>query len=435
MALMIREYVDASFVQDASGETKTVEVTEAEKHSTSVDTIDPDSLMVEIEGIHAAPFATRNFTRYTPKCLKESIASWTKPYNRPLIKHHNESNGDIIGRIIDAKYVDHGTLSGTPAIRFTVNVPDEQAKKDVKNGLLATTSIGATAHDVRCSICGEYITNSQEGCPNGHERGRVYDDNGKKEVCYWDVHEMEGKELSFVVVPSDMYSQKVDVYPATANSSKQSMQTQESYIPSKGAKEMAEAVKPTELDEAKAKIEELSAKVTELTEAKETSEKTIAELTEAKKALEAENTELKESKEKLETSEKESAELKESMEKEIADSKAALKESMAETYMILREALGADKADVEEIKKRSMDSLKDSICDMKESLASKTVTGIDTKESKEEKADKKIEAGSVKDPSIAEDVEVAESAKSEEPIDLRADLRRIFSDVVSARRA
>ena len=55
------------------------------------------------------------------------------------------------------------------------------------------------------------------------------------------------------------------------------------------AKEMAEAVKPTELDEAKAKIEELSAKVTELTEAKETSEKTIAELTEAKKALEAEN--------------------------------------------------------------------------------------------------------------------------------------------------
>ena len=39
----------------------------------------PDTLMVEIEGIHSYPFHTRNCTRYMPQCLNESEPKWTHP--------------------------------------------------------------------------------------------------------------------------------------------------------------------------------------------------------------------------------------------------------------------------------------------------------------------------------------------------------------------
>lgn len=130
MAIIIREYagynnfnatrnaIDVNFTEGFFNET-----------NDSFATIEPDSLMVDVEGIHAYPYATRNFTRYMPKCLKNSIPSWTKPYRKPVIKHHNEENGETIGRIINVKYKESNTLSNTPALVFTINIPNEQAKK------------------------------------------------------------------------------------------------------------------------------------------------------------------------------------------------------------------------------------------------------------------------------------------------------------------
>lgn len=217
MALMIREYTGDKFIK--TNEIKTpLNLTEATiETNVSDEAIDPNSLMVEIEGIHAYPHATRNFTRYMPKCLKNSISLWTTPYRRPLIKHHNEENGEIIGRICAAEYKTSKTLSGTPALVFTVNVPGEEAKKDVKNGILSTASIGVMAYDVRCSICGTHLEDGDE-CE--HERGREYTVNGKKEVCYWDVYSMEPKELSYVIVPSDIYAKNTKIYPATNSRNK-----------------------------------------------------------------------------------------------------------------------------------------------------------------------------------------------------------------------
>ena len=96
MALMIREYTGDKFIK--TNEIKTpLNLTEATiETNVSDEAIDPNSLMVEIEGIHAYPHATRNFTRYMSKCLKNSISLWTTPYRRPLIKHHNEETGKLL---------------------------------------------------------------------------------------------------------------------------------------------------------------------------------------------------------------------------------------------------------------------------------------------------------------------------------------------------
>ena len=162
----------------------------------------PDSIMVDIEGIHS--IITRNFTYYTPGCLKKSAPYWTSPYERPVIMHHNDRDGVQIGRIKVAEYLEE-TRAKNPGLLFTCNIGDEAGIKGVKNGTLSTVSIGAVIHKATCSICGQNIAAEGE-CE--HQRGRKYD--GK--LCYWLMEEMEPKELSYVIVPSDRYANTVKIY-------------------------------------------------------------------------------------------------------------------------------------------------------------------------------------------------------------------------------
>jgi hypothetical protein len=124
--------------------------------------------------------------------------------------HHNERDGIIIGRIKAVEYTDKQTRSGTPALVFTTNIPHEEGKKGIKNGTLTTVSIGAIAHDVRCSICGTNL--AEEGLCD-HEKGEMY----KDKLCYWIVKKMEPKELSYVIVPSDTYAHNLRVYSPQTN--------------------------------------------------------------------------------------------------------------------------------------------------------------------------------------------------------------------------
>jgi hypothetical protein len=431
---MIREFLENAqgFAKTVSNYKAPISLAEGYKPKNNVDALDPNSLMVDIEGLHAAPFATRNYTRYVAKCLKNSIPSWTNPYRRPLLKHHNEENGEPIGRIIDAEYVSRDTRSGTPAIKFTVNVPDKEAIEGIKNGLLSTVSVGIIAHDVRCSICGKPITDAEEGCEEGHARGVTYDTDHGKQVCYWDIYDMEAKELSFVDVPADMYAKSIDYYPASNQKSSNQPQLKErldNNINPKGEQNMAIE---QELLEAKAKVSELETKVTELTEAKEASEKKVAELTESAETLKAQVTELTEQKTALEAGAEEAKQLKESMEQEIADAQKALKESMVDSYLTLREAMGDKVENVDAIKERPVEALKYSIIDMKESLGKKTALEKKSEEDKDkpEKAEAP-KAGSVADPTIG-GMDNKESA-NETGVDLKAGLESIFSGIFAAR--
>lgn len=173
--------------------------------------VDDESLIVEIEGIHDV--LTRNNTLYTAKCLKESIPYWTAPYERPVIMHHNEKDGKIIGRVKAANLISSVKKPNSSALEFITNIGDEQGKKGILNGTLSTVSISGFSTDITCSICGTNI--AEEGACE-HEKGEMYD--GK--LCYWQINQIEPKELSFVIVPSDVYAQVTKVYPVINNNNK-----------------------------------------------------------------------------------------------------------------------------------------------------------------------------------------------------------------------
>lgn len=417
---MIKEQIDKDFLSIVDGFNQHLDLSEAAGSSV----IDPNSIMVEIEGIHAAPFATRNYTRYTPNCLKKSVASWTNPYRRPLIKHHNEEDGEIIGRICEAKYITKNTRSETPALLFTVNIPGEQAKADVKSGLLETTSIGVIAHSVKCSICGQELANG-ETCE--HERGAIY--NG--ETCYWDIHEMEAKELSYVIVPSDMYAKNIDIYPATASNSKvkafaESL-NQDLNLTKGDITDMPEDLK-VKLQESEAKVTALTQEVTELKEAAtQTSEKiaelekTNSDLTTVKESLEQELEGLKTEKDDLTQKMTEAAQMREGLEAQVAEVKAELKEALVQNFVTMREALGHSNVDVEAVKNRSEESIKDSISDLSK----------DFKESLTKK-DKDISnlGNTLQNPSLKES-EDKKDVKEVETVDLKEQFYNIFSDILN----
>lgn len=420
MALMIREYTGDKFIK--TNEIKTpLSLTEATiETNVSDEAIDPNSLMVEIEGIHAYPHATRNFTRYMPKCLKNSISLWTTPYRRPLIKHHNEENGEIIGRICAAEYKTSKTLSGTPALVFTVNVPGEEAKKDVKNGILSTASIGVMAYDVRCSICGTHLEDGDE-CE--HERGREYTVNGKKEVCYWDVYSMEPKELSYVIVPSDIYAKNTKIYPATNSRNKPIIKE---CLNNKGVKKMPNNDDlEKELKEAKDKIAKLEQDIKDLTEDKTNSENKISELTETNSKLAKQVADLNEAKNKLEEEKLEEAQLREGVENALAEAKKETREYMVHTLQAMRQAIGKEALADEMIKNRTVDSIKDSICDLKEEFNLKT--------SKKNPVNSLPNPNNLKNPTLANNKPVKEKKeKQNSNIDLEEGLKNIVGSLFNA---
>ena len=259
-------------------------------------------------------FPTRNNTYYSPECLKESVPYWTSPYERPVIMHHNERDGQIIGRIKAVEYKESGTRTGTSALVFTANVGDEEGKKGIKNGTLSTVSIGVIAHDLRCSICG---TNLAEDGVCEHEKGETYD--GK--LCYCIINKMEPKEVSYVIVPSDIYAHNIRVYDAIKKKKSEVKETMENNIFEdllKSTKEIvdsiqesAETTEGTQVDEevekgAKTQEPETTVKEEETSkeETEETKEKTSEETEEEKTTDTTEEKSEEESKEETKEIEK-----------------------------------------------------------------------------------------------------------------------------------
>ena len=331
MAIEIKEYVGHEFVSvNATKETTNLQEGYVETY------IDENSLMVEIEAIHSR--VTRNNTYYSPECLKESVPYWTNPYERPVIMHHNERDGQIIGRIKSVEYKETDTRSGTSALVFTANVGDEAGKKGIKNGTLSTVSIGVIAHDLRCSICG---TNLAEEGMCEHEKGETYD--GK--LCYWIINKMEPKEVSYVIVPSDIYAHNIRVYDAIKKKKSEVKESVENNIFEdllKSTKEIVdsiqesaatETVEGTQVDEEVEKDAKIAnPETTEETKTEETVEEETSEET-------TEEKEVEETEEKEESKEEES---QEENKEEVEDSKEEQKEN---------EELIAAKAKIEELTK------------------------------------------------------------------------------------
>ena len=397
MAIEIREYIGDSINITESAVRGPINLKEG---FNEIGPISKDSIIQIIEGIHVGP--TRNFTWYMNEALISSIPSWTKPYQRPLIMHHNETDGKIIGRILSANHKTQDTRSGTPALEFVCNVPDKEGIEQIKDGRLKTVSIGVIAHDVRCSICGQQVELDEDGYPEcGHFKGGVYDN----EVCYWKIYKMEAKELSYVIVPSDIYAHNIKTIPASEynkthikeklekgvaiNMSEQVKDVKEGQIKSqvideevkKGEGAVATEPKvedqpkePEAKEEAKKvdskdeKIKELEEKIKELEAEKEAVSK---ELLNVKEELVKSANKVEEVLEQLTAKEKEVEQevaLKESVENELAKVKVEIRESKESEFNTLRQALNKEIIAKEALSTRSDDSLMDAIIDLREEM-------------------------------------------------------------------
>lgn len=160
-------------------------------------------LIVQMEAIHVG--RTRNYTFYTEEGLKSGLSSWTQPYSKPVLTHHNDWNGEPIGRILKAEFSDK-TLSGKSGLIFTCEITDPDAIEKVLDGRYQTVSIGATTDKVTCNICGTDRT--EEWCD--HFPGEIYED----QKCHFIIGTTYGREVSYVNTPSDEYAGNISVQVA-----------------------------------------------------------------------------------------------------------------------------------------------------------------------------------------------------------------------------
>lgn len=399
-----------------------------------LDPIAKDSIMQDIEGIHVGP--TRNFTWYTEEALLSSIPTWTQPYQKPLIMHHNETDGKIIGRVVHVQHVTTNTRSNTPALVFTCNIPDKEGKEQIQDGRLKTVSIGVTAHDITCSICGEQIEVDENGMSScGHLRGAVYKTSKGEEVCYWMVHKMEAKELSYVIVPSDIYAHNIRTYKPTQ---KQIIDSQENLNINKNVNlnegvnntmgNQVNTQESTNVTEA-TKINEVNGQATNTKEdplvdpgkTQETktvqSEEGKEENKEPEKDLAKENEKLKadlklkseklievqksvlalqNEVEKLNNTIKEESDLRKNAETELITAQVETREAIEENLNSLRKIANKESISKEKLAIRTKESLLDSIKDLKEELNN---------------VSKSINIAEANDPTLKKNVEMKENVQ------------------------
>lgn len=398
MAIMIKEDLTSSeglhVLWNYKGSLQTTE-------SATFDPISPDSIMVDYEAIHVG--LTRNFTFYTEEGIRSSVPTWTKPYLRPLIMHHNEKDGKIIGRIHHADYTDKNTLSGTGALLLTANVPDKEGIEGIKDGRLKTTSIGAIVHEAKCSICGQNI--AEEG-PCEHERGIEYGDK----VCYWLITKMEAKELSYVIVPSDIYSQHVKVYQPEKGKMNQIKEAfiegelnmedditkvAESTVVDENGQAAAPVAAPAvDTSKFEEEIATLKQDKSALEEKVRVLEKTITDEQAAKadlvKTLEATqvllakaNEDVVKVKTALTTKEEALAKeisLRESLETQLVNDKVNKRNELVESVIALRTQLNKRVIAKEDLEKKSDDFLQESLMDLQEEIKAEPATPIQVQE-------------------------------------------------------
>ena len=424
VAIEIKEYVGHQFVSvNGSGNYINLKEGYAETYMAE------DSIMVDIEAIHSR--ITRNNTYYSPNCLKESVPYWTNPYKVPVIMHHKEKDGQIIGRVHSVEYTEVNTRGNTPALIFTANVGDEEGKKGIKNGTLSTVSIGVIAHDLRCSICGTNL--AEEGLCE-HEKGEYYDVEGEQRLCYWIIEKMEPKEVSYVIVPSDAYAHNLRVYDAVKKKKSEVKESVEFNNPfaelieatkvkvedAKEGKQIDEEVgKTADVNKSEEKPEDKAIeneniegqtqepnteenkeqetdKETSKEEEKETSEEEKQEEPKKEEASKEDSEELKLAKEKIAQLEKELEdtkaekaklenklekvkETKESVEKELVKLKAEKKKQLVETISELRSQLSLPKEDETALMESSEESLQLTIKSLNEfTQVQKTAFGLQT---------------------------------------------------------
>lgn len=170
-------------------------------------------LVIEVAAIHEG--MTANFNNYPATELAAALPSWTSPYPKPVLLHHDPFS-EPMGRIIGARMDKED--DGTPYVRLQVAVTDSAAIQKVKDQRYLTGSVGGKAGKASCTICNaDWSKASMFELPCKHQRGKTY--QGK--LASIEMADITFKEYSFVNMPADQKSGVRAVHQPMENESEE----------------------------------------------------------------------------------------------------------------------------------------------------------------------------------------------------------------------
>lgn len=159
----------------------------------------------DIEATHSGK--NHNYCIYYEDSMEKDAESFNNPFDKPMLKNHNQLSGEPIGRIKSAFSGPSKLTDERSAIHVKARVTDGDAIKKFLDGRYNTVSIGGSMGTVTCNICGKTILKDGKLKFCGHWRGETY----KDQLCYWGVRDIEYNELSVVNCPADDYAQTMKV--------------------------------------------------------------------------------------------------------------------------------------------------------------------------------------------------------------------------------
>lgn len=165
-----------------------------------------------------------NYRKYDDEAVIEMSdnGSYMTPYNKPVLKNHNDWSGEPLGRVLDSFVIEHKTLSykspynselseevieyfkenncfkdGKTSIILKCFV-DNNTMEKIKDGYYLTVSQGITCSDMICNICGESFFKCS------HYAGSTYKVNDIKTECIPKaIGPFIAEEISIVNIPAN----------------------------------------------------------------------------------------------------------------------------------------------------------------------------------------------------------------------------------------
>lgn len=198
------------------------------------------SVTVRMEATHSGKPNGNNWI-YTPNAMMAGHKTFVSPVFRPVVLEHKEDS-KTLGRVVDAKYVSYDNapkhlersvdrsylrdykkfmlsplyknkdFKGLGYIELTAKITDEESIKRILDNQYGFVSVGGSAHQAYCSICG-----SKKGMKSScdHVRGAKY--NG--ETCYYIGDSISFDHISYVATPADKNATSTLIRDSKANES------------------------------------------------------------------------------------------------------------------------------------------------------------------------------------------------------------------------
>lgn len=198
------------------------------------------SVTVRMEATHSGKPNGNNWI-YTPNAMMAGHKTFVSPVFRPVVLEHKEDS-KTLGRVVDAKYVSYNNapkhlersvdrsylrdykkfmlsplyknkdFKGLGHIELTAKITDEESIKRILDNQYGFVSVGGSAHQAYCSICG-----SKKGMKSScdHVRGAKY--NG--ETCYYIGDSISFDHISYVATPADKNATSTLIRDSKANES------------------------------------------------------------------------------------------------------------------------------------------------------------------------------------------------------------------------